>query len=263
MVDHEDHTAPVLEPKIVSTWLGLPPTQLPRETMKIIRRAAQPARKKGGSGRYSMQDAVLMKLGRKLMELGITPHRVQLCVEVVRLHYRDVFRGYCERDLADSTVERIPGPLYLVGKEYSTAEAIESLGKKFTVEFQFTFHRDLPATLSISPTSTENALHVLTLENPSPDFHVSLQPEGTLAFFLSVDTQVALSILQKLLEQSMKRSEGRDRKEIEYFNKALATWYLGGLDPGSPAIVQNVTRFVQDQNQRLLRHIESIKAAST
>ena len=130
MIDLVDYRVPALDPKAVSTWLALPGSQLPRETGKLIGQPAQPARKKGGSGKYSFLDTILMKLGRRLTELGVTPHRVRACIEAVRKSFDDLVRDYRTvtldaRQIGGEAIEVTEdGPFYLVGREYSTGFSV-------------------------------------------------------------------------------------------------------------------------------------------
>ena len=119
MLEYDDHAAAVLEPNLVSGWLGLPGTQLPRETTKIIGQPTQPAKKKGGSARYSIMDAVLMKLGRRLAEFGVSPHRVRVCMKAVKKSYIKVLTGRMSNRPLPQPIEDIGGPFFLFASESS------------------------------------------------------------------------------------------------------------------------------------------------
>jgi hypothetical protein len=75
---------PSLTPKEVSTFLEVSSPNLPRITSQTIGRPSQPSRKRGGAGRYSGLDALLMKLGLMLLDIGLSPGRCQACLEKVK-----------------------------------------------------------------------------------------------------------------------------------------------------------------------------------
>jgi len=229
----EDYDLPVLEPKVVSGWLGFPGAQLPRETAKIIGQPAQPARKKGASARYSVKDAILMKFGRTLMDIGITPHRVRACVEKVREYYRIVMAGSDSMSREDSADRGVPTSFYLIGREAVTG-----------------FRVGLVAENQVNVLITESGLESDNWRHPIPeDMTKQIKrtlKEMTFGDFLEARHAPPIPSGTQL---------ARIRKELE----EVGFRYAFQMDPGSPAIVQNVTRYVQDQTRQLQQYVESVE----
>lgn len=240
-MDIEDCDAPILEPKTISTWLNLPGSQLPRETVKIIGQPAQPARKKGGSARYSMQDALLMKLGRKLMEMGVTPHRVRACVEKVHEEFYTVITGCATWPGDEHTDYEMEASFYIVGREtskdFSVVLVPEDMVGSFITEGGLA---DVEWRQAVRA-AMQKRIDDFDRNNPRPKLDISmLRP---------VRPGDPRPQPKKIPAKSYTR-EDLDKFAEEGYD------LIDRMDPGSPAIVQNVTRFFQDQYARLLKHIE-------
>jgi hypothetical protein len=213
---------PLLEPKVVSSWLGIPGSQLPRETMKIIGQPKQPAKKKGGSARYSGEDAVLMKLGRKLLELGITPHRVQICVNQVRRLYPPILEDGYPYYIDPDAYEWIQGPFYLVGRETSTG-----------------FHAEIVVENELTQWLTQSGLELVEKR---------------------MNLQVKLYRSTMNLHARYPELEGKDFTVFSGGGEDHLKTSAGSFDPASPAIIQNVTRFLQENHLLLFKHCLAFKS---
>lgn len=241
-MDKENYDEPILEPKTVSTWLNLPGSQLPRETVKIIGQPAQPARKKGGSACYSIQDALLMKLGRKLMEMGVTPHRVRACVEKVREEFYTVITGYATWPGDEYADYEMEASFYIVGRETSKDFKVvlvpEDMVGSFITEGGLA---DVEWRAAIRA-GMQKRIDDFARNNPRPKLDISM--------------------LRPVLPGAPRPPQPKKVPVKSYTPEDMDKWAEEGydlidrMDPGSPAIVQNVTRFVQDQHAQLLKHIE-------
>jgi len=215
----------LLEPRTVSKWLGLPGAQLPRETAKIIGQPSQPARKKGSSAGYSVKDAILMKLGRTFTEMGITPHRVRACVEKVREVYGTVLWGYRPYGPDESEMS-----YYIVGRETSSG-------------FKVVFVKATELQLVI----TERGLESVSQKEA---FHGTAQ--GHLESEIRKRPEVNLSTIPPTGLDELDREEAMEQLAEQGFGDQV--------DPGSPAIVQNVTRYLRDQSMQLFRFLEKAES---
>jgi len=223
----EEYETLFLEPKIVSGWLGLPGSQLPRETTKIIEQPSQPARKKGSSARYSFEDAIRMKLGRTLMDLGVTPHRVRACVEKVREDFHTLITGMWEAEVEHGYDEH-EITLYLVGRETSGGFKAQLVSEEWLTDFL-----------------TEKGLA-----------HVEWRKSITAATVKRLQARDAAGTRRKV---SLTPTKPRSRWEVSLDQLAEeGRDLIDGTDPGFPGIVQNVTRFVQDQSIDLYRYIKKM-----
>jgi hypothetical protein len=217
----------LLEPRIVSGWLGFPGSQLPRETAKIIGQPAQPARKKGASARYTVKDAILMRLGRTLTDMGITPHRVRACVERVRQDYETALCGYEYTWVDADSEEEMEGSFYIVGRE------------------------------------TPKGFKVFMIAGDQLDLFIT---ESGLA---KVERRKALRKVQQtrmdtVLERKLSKPDYpklASRERVEELARLAEEEYgvIDGIDPGSPAIVQNVTKYIGDQSVQLVRYLNAEK----
>jgi hypothetical protein len=75
---------PTLRPQQVSKYLGIPPSALSRQTVYTIGNATRPPGKRGASAGYSPFDALLIKLGLMLINLGLMPYETRQCTSEVR-----------------------------------------------------------------------------------------------------------------------------------------------------------------------------------
>jgi len=247
----EDYDSPALEPKLVAGWLGLPGSQLPRETAKIIGQPAQPARKKGASARYSVKDAVLMKFGRTLTELGVTPHRVRACVEKVRGDYHTVLTGWASTPADEHTDHEFFSTWYIVGREKTRGFKVslvheEAIALLITesgidqVNWRGSIRDEMTTELLEAPEDKRVPIPKLWIPAPFDQDEASKRiPKGTLD--------------PRELETSAKGGSSPAWRE------RLAEDYDGQVYPGSPAIVQNMTRYVQDQTRQLQAYVEGIE----
>jgi hypothetical protein len=235
----------LLEPKTVSGWLGLPGSQLPRETAKIIGQPAQPARKKGSSAKYSFQDATLMKLGRTLMELGITPHRVRTCIEAVRKHYHNILFGYVSLDVSKHATQEFDETFYLVGAEYPNG----------FLAFIIT-EGQLPEYLTASGIKRiewREAIRVAMLERMKalksnlPKFDLSMLRPGRPEDYVPPEMGIPESLKARL---KARPDEDLDKLAEEGYG------LIERRDPGSPAIVQNVSQYLVAQSCELYRYLK-------
>lgn len=71
------------KPKQVSKYLKISSAQLNRQVANTIGQPARPARKAGEAAGFSLFNALLMRLGMILGELGLLPHRVRACTSEV------------------------------------------------------------------------------------------------------------------------------------------------------------------------------------
>jgi len=231
-----------VEPKIVSGWLELPGSQLPRETAKIIGQPARPARKKGASAKYSFKDAILMKLGRTLMDLGITPHRVRACVEEVREAFHTVLTGYWSTPLGDDEGEIT---LFLVGRETSGG---------FTVLLVDEEKLSLFITESgLAEVEWRQAIRTAQLKR----LEALMKDAPKLDLFM---LRLGQSEDYRPPEESVRQIKARTHSR-EDLDKLAKEEYgqIDRTDPGTPAVVQNVTRYVQDQSRQLYAYIEKVR----
>ena len=82
---------PMLRPQQVSQYLGIPPSALSRQTAYTIGSATIPPGKRGAAAGYSTVDALLINLGRTLIDLGLMPHKAKQCTDKVRTWLEGVF----------------------------------------------------------------------------------------------------------------------------------------------------------------------------
>ena len=85
-----DLEKPILKPQTVSGFLGIPGSQLPRETANTIKSPARPPTKRGEAGGYSYLDVILIKLGRNLLRCGLLPSRTQAALDEVKEWFNSV-----------------------------------------------------------------------------------------------------------------------------------------------------------------------------
>lgn len=237
----------LLEPRIVSSWLGLPGAQLPRETGKIIGQPTHPARKQGASGGYSFEDALLMKLGRTLMELGITPHRVRACIEAVRRDFHYVLTGYFSAPDSDEGFE---DTFYLVGFEYPSGfKAVITTEDKLPLFLtasgiaQFEWSEAVRATMLKQLEAVKSNL---------PKSDLSMIRAGRPEDYTSPSEPLGDPVKDRPVKE-----EDLDKLADEGYG------YIDRRDPGLPAIVQNVTRYLQDQSLQLYGYIQRTEAKKT
>jgi hypothetical protein len=241
----DEYQQMLLEPKTVSGWLGLPGSQLPRETAKIIGQPAQPARKKGASAKYSFQDAILMKFGRTLMELGITPHRVRSCIEAVRKDYYTVLTGLVSVPYDERVEDEFEATFYLVGAEYPNG----------FLAFVIT-EEQLPDYLTasgIKRVEWREAIRVAMLERTKtvksnfPRLDPSMLRPGRPEDYVPPDKCIPESLKARL---KARPDEDLDKLAEEGYR------LIERRDPGSPAIVQNVSQYLVAQSCELYRYLK-------
>jgi len=79
-----------MRPQQVSRFVGVPGSRLPRLTANTIGEATRPARVRGGTSFYTALDALLIRLGAMLLDMGLLPWRTQRCLREVRDWIADV-----------------------------------------------------------------------------------------------------------------------------------------------------------------------------
>lgn len=97
----EVYQSPQLRPKVVSEFVGIPGSALPRVTRHTIGQPAQPPTKRGGRGMYSILNAILIKLGWLVLDAGLLPAQAAACINDVKSWILDVItddRFFAEHD---------------------------------------------------------------------------------------------------------------------------------------------------------------------
>jgi hypothetical protein len=85
-----DYLNPNLTPKQVCNYLRINGNYLGHEVKVTIGFPSRSPEKRGQSAGYSPRDVILIEMGRRLIAMGITPHRVKSCIQAVLQKWGDV-----------------------------------------------------------------------------------------------------------------------------------------------------------------------------
>jgi len=135
-----DYTSPDLNPKTLCSWLGIPGNRLGHFVSVTIEAPTEIPRKRGQAGRYSYQDAVLIRLGMKLLNMGITPTRIRACVKVVKAAWESLYPRDLDIDEESWSSPTPTGGAFLVGTESQIFTAqitdYEKLGRLLGIPYR-------------------------------------------------------------------------------------------------------------------------------
>jgi len=83
-----DYKRAELRPKVICGWVPSKPNALAHLTSVTIGEPTQKPTTKGSRAKYSRQDAILMRFGKHLLDLGLAPHRVRAMINTVRHEWK-------------------------------------------------------------------------------------------------------------------------------------------------------------------------------
>jgi len=84
-----DYKKADIKPKLICEWVPSKANALTHFTSVTIGEPAHKPTTKGSGAKYSRQDAILMRFGKHLLELGLAPHRVRSLINDVRNEWDD------------------------------------------------------------------------------------------------------------------------------------------------------------------------------